>query len=125
MSASPLHAKHVRNALKQAQRPNDQIVLGNWVDPNLLKDEIDDTVMADYLLGAIEGFAPYFQPYLFKRLRPLTRRVLYVKGLEPYVPIMRPENTAGRILWEIGRFRDACVLHGNDGHIENFPQGGC
>ena len=84
ISASPRHSQRVHEAIKQVQRADDRIVLGNWVDPNLLKDETYDTVMADYLLGAIEGFAPYFQPYLFKRLRPLTGKRLYVKGLEPY-----------------------------------------
>lgn len=121
VSASPRHAERVRDAIKGKQRPNDQIILGNWVDPDLLKDQVYDTVMADYLLGAIEGFAPYFQPYLFSRLRPLTRKVLYIKGLEPYVPTMRPEDNAGRILWEIGRFRDACVLLGNDLPYREYP----
>lgn len=121
VSASPRHAERVRNAIKGQQRSNDQIVLGNWVDPDLLKGQTYDTVMADYLLGAIEGYAPYFQPYLFSRLRPLTRRILYVKGLEPYVSTMRPKSHAGRILWEIGRFRDACVLHGNDQPYREYP----
>ena len=53
ISASPPHAEQVREAAKQKQRPNDQVVLGNWVDPNLLKGEQFDTVLADYLLGAI------------------------------------------------------------------------
>ena len=123
VSASPQHAERVRDAIKDAQRPNDQIVLGNWVDPNLLKGETFDTVLADDLLGAVEGFAPYYQPYLFKRLRPLTRKMLYVKGLEPYVPTMPPQDKAGRILWEIGRFRDACVLHGNDIPYREYPAG--
>ena len=81
ISASPRHAQRVQNAIKQVQRPDDRILLGNWVDPNLLKDEVYDTVMADYLLGAVEGFAPYFQPYLFKRLRPLTGKRLYIKAV--------------------------------------------
>ena len=123
VSASPQHAERVRDAIKDTQRPNDHIVLGNWVDPNLLKGETFDTVLADYLLGAVEGFAPYYQPYLFKRLRPLTRKMLYVKGLEPYVPTMPPKDKAGRILWEIGRFRDACVLHGNDIPYREYPAG--
>lgn len=123
VSASPRHAERVRDAIKEAQRPNDQIVVGNWVNPNLLKGEAYDTVLADYLLGAVEGFAPFYQPYLFERLRPLTRERLYVKGLEPYVPIMPPESKAGRILWEIGRFRDACVLHGNDIPYREYPAG--
>ena len=123
VSASPAHAERVREAIKEAQRPEDRVVLGNWVDTDLLKGEQYDTVMADYLLGAIEGFAPYYQPYLFKRLRPLTRTRLYVKGLEPYVSTMRPQDPAGRILWEIGRFRDACVLHGNDLPYREYPAG--
>jgi len=123
VSASPRHAQRVRDAITQVQRPDDRILVGNWVDPDLLKGETFDTVMADYLLGAVEGFAPYFQPYLFKRLRPLTGKRLYIKGLEPYVPTMRPEDKAGRLLWEIGRFRDACVLHGNDIPYREYPAG--
>jgi len=114
ISASPRHAAQVREVVKDALRPDDKIMHGNWVDAKLLSGELFDTVIADYLLGAIEGFAPSFQPYLFSRLRPLTRRVLYVKGLEPYVPIARPDSAAGRMIWEIGRFRDACVLLGGD-----------
>ena len=48
--------------------------------------------------------------------------MLYVKGLEPYVPLCA-HKTAGRILWEIGRFRDACVLHGNDLPYREYPVG--
>ena len=34
-------------------------MLGNWTDPSLLADEVyDDTVLADYLIGAVEGFPP-------------------------------------------------------------------
>ncbi len=115
------HAAEVRNAIKSGQRPQDRIVLGNWVDAELLKGEVFDTVLADYLLGAVEGFAPYFQSYLFSRLRPLTRSALYVTGLEPYVPTDRPETRAGRIVWEIGRFRDACVLLTGDRPYREYP----
>ncbi|MEP6344088.1 MAG: class I SAM-dependent methyltransferase [Maricaulaceae bacterium] len=123
VSASPPHAEQVRHAVQEVQRADDRIVVGNWVDPNLLKDESYDTVMADYLLGAVEGFSPFYQPYLFKRLRPLTRKTLYVKGLEPYVPTMRPDDRAGRLLWEIGRFRDACALHGEAIPYREYPAG--
>jgi len=116
-------AQRVRNAIGSTQRQQDRIVQGNWVDDNLLKGEIYDTVIADYLLGAIEGFAPFFQSYLFKRLRPLTHNTLYVKGLEPYVPIARPETRAGRLIWDIGRFRDACVLLGGTVPYREYPAG--
>ncbi|MEM7741863.1 MAG: class I SAM-dependent methyltransferase [Pseudomonadota bacterium] len=110
VTGSAGEASLAQAAAGSKQRPQDQIVLGNWADAGLLKGEVYDTVLADYLLGAVEGYQPYFQPYLFRRLRPLTRRALYATGLEPYVPTPRPESPAGRLVWEIGRFRDACVL---------------
>ena len=110
VAGSAGEAQLARNAIEDRLRPHDRIETGNWTDDRLLKGEAYDTVLADYLLGAIEGFAPYFQPYLFQRLRPLTRKALYVTGLEPYVPTTRPESRAGRLVWEIGRFRDACML---------------
>lgn len=110
VTGSNAEAMLARESLESTMRPQDQIVLGNWADNKLMAEEEYDTVIADYLLGAIEGFSPYFQTYLFKRLRPLTRNVLYVTGLEPYVPTVKPETKAGNTIWEIGRFRDACVL---------------
>ena len=110
VTGSVAQADIAQAAVGEDKRDQDQIVLGNWADDQLLKDERFDTVIADYLLGAIEGFAPYFQPYLFSRLRPLTQQMLYVTGLEPYVPGVRPDHKAARLVWEIGRFRDACVL---------------
>jgi len=121
VSASLEHAEQVRKAAGAAKRPHDRIVQGNWIDANLLKGEIYDTVIADYLLGAIEGFAPYFQSNIFRRLRPLTRKTLYVKGLEPYVPINRPDSKAGQLVWEIGRYRDACVLLGGNVPYREYP----
>jgi len=55
------HAAQVRDAVEKTRRPQDRIVLGNWADPSLLAGERYDTVLADYLLGAIDGFAPFFQ----------------------------------------------------------------
>lgn len=125
VSAAASHAELLRKALNQnqdkAQRKQDQIIIGNWIDGNLLKGEVFDTVIADYLLGAVEGFSPFFQPFLFRRLRPLTGSTLYVKGLEPYVPINRPETKAGQLVWEIGRHRDACVLLGGDVPYREYP----
>jgi hypothetical protein len=42
-------------------RPDDSVVAGNWKDPKFLQGKIYDVVLADYLLGSIDGFAPYFQ----------------------------------------------------------------
>jgi len=114
-------AERVREATKGQCRPQDKIIHGNWATPELLSGDVFDTVLADYLLGAIEGFSPYFQPYLFARLRPLTRQVLYVTGPEPYVPTDRPKSKAGQLIWEIGRFRDACLLLAGELPYREYP----
>jgi hypothetical protein len=120
VSGAEAHAVQVRDAVEPVRRRQDRIVVGNWADPALLADERYDTVLADYLLGAIEGFAPYFQPRLFARLRPLVGRRLYVVGLEPYVTV-EPADPAGRLVWEIGRWRDACLLHAGERPYREYP----
>ena len=121
VTGADVYEAHIRKTVGEKERPQDNIVLGNWADPNLLKGEVFDTVLADYLLGAVEAFAPYFQPYLFKRLRPMTRNVLYITGLEPYVPTARPTTEDGRLVWEIGRFRDACITLGGGRPYREYP----
>lgn len=121
VTGSTVEADRVQKLAQNTQRPQDRIIHGNWVDPNLLSNKTYDTVLADYLLGAIEGFAPYLQSSLFSRLKPLTRNVLYVTGLEPYVPTSRPDSKAGELIWEIGRFRDACVLMGGGNPYREYP----
>lgn len=98
----------------------DNVVLGNWMEPDLLSGQVYDTVLADYLLGAIEGFAPYWQDQLFRRLRPHVGQRLYIVGLEPYVPYLT-DDPAGKLIVEIGRVRDACLLLGRDHPYREFP----
>jgi hypothetical protein len=120
VSGAEAHAIQVRDAIADVRRPQDRIIVGNWADPALLAGESYDTVLADYLLGAIDGFAPYFQHRLFARLRPLVGRRLYVVGLDPYVTA-RPDTPAGRLVWEIGRFRDACLLLAGEQPYREYP----
>lgn len=114
------HAAQVRQLIGERMRVQDRLIVGNWADPSLLAKETFDTVLADYLLGAIEGFAPYFQTELLVRLRPLTRQRLYLTGVEPYV-VARPADDAGQIVWEIGRFRDACLTLAGERHYREYP----
>lgn len=123
VTGSKSEANRVGEVIAAQQRSKDRILLGNWADPNFLSGETYDTVLADYLMGAIEGYAPYFQPYLFERLRPLTRNALYVTGLEPYVPTALPNDEGEQIIWEIGRLRDACVLLSGDLPYREYPAG--
>lgn len=121
VTGAPQDEKAIRAATQGTRRPQDQIVLGNWAKADLLKGEIYDTVLADYLLGAVEGFAPYFQPYLFARLRPVTGKALYITSPEPYVPADKPTTAAGRLVWQIGRFRDACLLLSGELPYREYP----
>ena len=100
-------------------RAQDQIIVGNWTDPGLLAGEQFDVVLADYLLGAIDGFAPYFQDILFKRLRPHVRGRLYVVGLAPYPD--HAHTPGGEVILEIARLRDACILLAGHRCYREYP----
>lgn len=109
----------LRRSVGQRLRPLDRLISGNWLDPDFLHGERYDTVLADYLLGAIDGFAPYFQDRLFARLRPHVGSVLYVVGLEPYAD--PPQDEAGAIVLEIARLRDACILLAGHRRYREYP----
>lgn len=109
VTGDPRMRDKIERQIGQAKRPKDRLLLGNWKDPELLAGETFDTVLADHLLGAIDGFAPYFQTALFRRLRTMTVKRLYVTGMQPYV-MERPADAAGSLIWQIGRYRDSCLL---------------
>ena len=113
-------AARAKRVVGEQMRPGDRIEVGNWAHPDFLAGEDYDVVLADHLLGAIEGFAPYFQTSLFARLRALTARRLYVTGMEPYV-VERPGDEAGKLIWEIGRYRDACVILTGQKPYREYP----
>lgn len=113
-------AAQVQRQLGNLQRPQDQLLVGNWSDPELLVGKSYDTVLADYLLGAMDGFAPYAQDLLFGRLRPLVKQRFYLIGLEPYVPYSSTDP-AGSMVVEIGRLRDACLLLAGERPYREYP----
>lgn len=120
VSGSLAHARQVEGEIAARLRPDDGLIVGNWADETLLAGERFDTVLADYLLGAIEGFAPYFQAQLFRRLRPLVGRTLYVVGLDPYV-VGPAETPAEQMVRSIGRLRDACLLLADETPYREYP----
>lgn len=120
VTGATAHAIQVRGAVEPVRRPQDRLIVANWADPELLRGERFDTVLADYLIGAVEGFAPYFQGAMFARLRALTGKRFYLVGLEPYVT-HDPATEGGRLIWEIGRFRDACLLLAGERPYREYP----
>jgi len=120
ITASELMAKQSRAAAKGKIRKADRILIGNWKDDALLAGEVFDTVLVDYLVGAIDGFAPYWQEQVFERLRPHVGGRIYVTGVEPYVPFPAPTE-AGQMVREIGCLRDACLLLAGERPYREFP----
>lgn len=122
ITASHSMADRIRAAPGIHVRTQDRLLVGNWVNDSLLTGETFDTVLVDYLIGAIEGFAPYWQGRVFERLRPLVSDAgrLYIVGLEPYVQF-KPDTESGKMIWEIGRVRDACLLLAGERPYREFP----
>ena len=58
VTGDPLRAQSLTRKFSRVMRPADQVVAGNWQDAAFLHGERYDVVLADYLLGAIDGFAP-------------------------------------------------------------------
>lgn len=122
ITAANSMADQMREALGDRMRSQDRLIVGNWINDSLLTGETFDTVLVDYLVGAVEGFAPYWQDRVFERLRPLvsSNGRLYIIGLEPYVQFP-PDTESGKIIWEIGRVRDACLLLAGQRPYREYP----
>jgi hypothetical protein len=120
VTGAELMVRRMRDALGPSPA-HERILTGNWADPGFLAGETFDTVVADYLIGAMDGFAPYFQEEMFARLRALTAGRLYLVGLEPYVAD-KPSTPAGEIVFRIGRLRDTFLLLSGQKPYREFPQ---
>lgn len=91
-------------------RPNDRLLVGNWMNDQFCDSLGEyDTILADYLIGAVDGFSPFAQDLIIKRLKrhlsPQGR--LYLVGMQPI-----PDHAAGpaEVITEVRRARDACIL---------------
>lgn len=95
--------------------PTARVVRGEWTDSGLLAGEAFDEVLIDYVIGAIDGHAPYFQYGFLERLRRHCRRRVYFVGLEP-----PPRDNS--VLDEVCRVRDACILLAGHRTYREYPQ---
>lgn len=119
VTGDPRLAGKLETQFASRMRPADRIVSGNWTDPVFLNGKIFSVVLADYLLGAIDGFAPYFQSRLFARLHPHVDSRLYVVGLAPYPD--PGDHPWGRTIVEIAGLRDACILLAGHRCYREYP----
>lgn len=94
--------------------PGARIVRGEWTDPALLYGEQFDQVLVDYVIGSIDGHAPYFQYDYLERLKAHCRGAVYLVGLEP-----PPRD--GSLLDQVCRVRDACILLAGHRMYREYP----
>lgn len=97
-----------------------RLLHGNWVRPEFLTGEKFDTILVDYLVGAVDRFAPYFQTRLFPRLRELVRGRMYVIGLEPHPP--SNGNPDAELLEQLCALRDSALLLSGDRPNREYPR---
>lgn len=98
------------------------ILIGNWFDPHkpLELDQQYDVILADYLIGAMDGFSPYTQdlmiPKLVHYLKPGGR--LYIIGLQPI-----PDRVDGdaNVMCKVRQVRDACILLAGHRCYREYP----
>lgn len=120
VSAQPGMLESARESLPARPRETDRLIQGNWADPSLLEGEHFDTVILDHFIGAVDAFAPYYQETLLHRLASHARGVMYVTGIEPYVPDI-VEQAVGSFVGDLGRLRDACMLLARERPYREYP----
>lgn len=140
MTADEAMRKAVEEEAAALKVTRGRIVIGNWASTNpsdegaslaicpkivndkgrLLPSEKFDVVLADYLIGAIDGFSPYFQEQVFARLTEHLRpgALLYVVGLNPI-----PDSVSGPadVFCRVTKARDACILLAGHRCYREFP----
>jgi len=104
-----------------ALRDDDKLVVGNWMDDAFCETlGLFDTILADYLIGSVDGFSPYAQDIILRKLKqhlnPGGR--LYVIGMYPI-----PDHAQGEaeIITEVRRVRDACILLAGHRPYREYP----
>lgn len=117
MRSQLLNEKIVSDSIRQ----NDKLLVGNWMDDAFCKDlGTFDTILADYLIGAVDGFSPYEQDTIINKLKehlnPKGR--LYFIGMNP-IPD-EPEYPT-KIISEVRQARDACILLAGHRCYREFP----
>ena len=103
-------------------RSCDEIRIGNWMDDSFCSglDSDYDTIIADYLIGAVDGFSPYTQDLVIERLsaRLVSNGRLYLIGMQPI-----PDHAEGNaeIITEVRRARDACIMLAGHRPYREYP----
>jgi len=144
-SQSPLFVQHYtavtadetmrQNVLDEASKLNildrGDVVIGNWGMPEnaesevesndyFLKDQKFDTILADYLIGALDGFSPYYQDLILERLdrHLVPGGRMYIVGLQPIPDFVKSD---ANIACKVNKIRDACILLAGHRCYREYP----
>ena len=131
-----MHQKVINMTTQQGIHEKGEVIIGNWIDGvrkdgtlntrknNYLlhgKEGNFDTILVDYLIGAMDRFSPYFQDIIFERLathlKPGGR--IYILGLEP-IPD-KGTRTSAAIWSEIKHARDASMMLAGKRPYREYP----
>mmetsp|Transcript_16852 Transcript_16852/g.25491 ORF Transcript_16852/g.25491 Transcript_16852/m.25491 type:complete len:306 (+) Transcript_16852:87-1004(+) len=113
-----------KNVQDEAERlgvhEGNHIIVGNWFGNLDLPHDQYDTILADYLIGALDGFSPYRQEEMIQKLvsclKPGGR--LYIVGLEPIPDFVEgPAN----VICKVRQVRDACILLAGHRMYREYP----
>jgi len=79
-----------------------------------------DVIVADYLVGAMDAFSPFFQDLIFQRLENHLNfgGMLYVVGLQP---IADSCDDARDVFCRVTKVRDACILLAGHRCYREYP----
>jgi hypothetical protein len=120
-----------------------RVLLGNWLAGGdrhdrrkkgsgasaSLRDQLGgrlfDVILADYLIGAMDGYSPYRQdeilPILQRYLKPNGGR-LYIVGLEPLPDSVLGDGDApANVVCRVRQVRDACILLAGHRCYREYP----
>jgi hypothetical protein len=100
------------------------LVFGNWFaakdEKPICDGELYDTILVDYLIGAMDAFSPYKQDCIFdvvkQHMKPGGR--IYLVGMEP-IP-SKAEGTAN-LVCKVKNIRDACILLAGERCYREYP----
>ena len=106
------------SSVKQSMRRRDRILLGRWEDADFLSGERYEIVLCHYLLGGLERVSAYFEDKLLARLKLLCAGRLFLVGLEP---LLEPSTAEERLVVELLRLRDACLLLSGSRAYREYP----
>jgi hypothetical protein len=105
-----------------------EVLIGNWFDvdgklaqaPLQLKGQLFDTVLLDYLIGAVDGFSPYKQDQMISKLTQFLKPGgrLYIVSLQP-IPDKAPGDA--NIICRVRQVRDACILLAGHRCYREYP----